>query len=296
MRKEAAKTERRSRGEELRRKSARNEKRIRAIRDKRTRAQDELELRVQQRTAELRQANEALQAEMRERQRVEAALRESEKDLRNLSSRLFAAHEEERRRIARELHDSVGQMLAATKFSLERKVSRMKKEKAPPGISLEEILVMMQNGIEETRRIMTNLRPSILDDLGIVATLSWFCRELQKVYAPIFIQKEIAIEEREIPEHLKIVVFRVLQEAVNNAVKHSRCTQAIIRLAKTKEGFELQIQDDGRGFDGEGVQKGLGLTSMKERIEFSGGNFVIESARGKGTIVKATWVTTKSEG
>jgi signal transduction histidine kinase len=289
MKKRTVTTERRSRGEELRRKRAENGKRMRTVQDKLTRAQDELELRVQQRTAELCQANEALQAEMRERQRVEEALRESEKDLRNLSSQLFTAHEEERRRIARELHDSIGQMLAATKFSLERRISQMEKEKAPPGISLEEILVMIQDGIDETRRIMTNLRPSILDDLGIVVTLSWFCREFQKVYAPILIQKEVAIAEGEIPEHLKIVVFRILQEAVNNVVKHSQCSQAIIRLAKTKEGFELQIQDNGRGFDGEGVQKGLGLTSMKERIEFSGGNFVIESTRGKGTIVKATW-------
>lgn len=132
---------------------------------------------------------------------------------RKISTQLFTAHEEERRRIARELHDRIGQMPAATQFSLDRKISQMKKDKAPPGISLEEILAMMQNGIEETRRIMTHLSPSILDDLGIVATMSWFCREFQKVYSHVRLQKEVTLEEKEVPEYLKIVVFRVLQEA-----------------------------------------------------------------------------------
>ena len=147
------------------------------------------------------------------RKRMEEALQESEKGLRLLSSQLLAAQENERKWIAQELHDSIGQTLVAIKFSLERKISQIGSGKAPPGISLEEILSMVQNGIEETRRMTTNLRPSILDDLGILATLNWFCREFQKIYPHFQIQKEIDIQEEEVPEDLKIVVFRILQEA-----------------------------------------------------------------------------------
>jgi signal transduction histidine kinase len=114
--------------------------------------------------------------ETTQRKKMEESLQESEKALRLLSSQLMMAQENERKWIARELHDSIGQTLTAVKFSLERKLSQMNPGKAPPGISLEDVLAMLQGGIEETRRIMTHLRPSLLDDLGIIATLNWICR------------------------------------------------------------------------------------------------------------------------
>jgi signal transduction histidine kinase len=225
----------------------------------------------------------------------EKALRRSEGELRRLSSRLLSAQEEERRRIALELHDSIAQSLAAIKFGLESKLSQMGKQSPPPGISLETIIATVQSGIEETRRIMTSLRPSMLDDLGIVATISWHCREFEAIYEGISIEKEISVEETEVPDSLKIVIYRIVQEALHNIAKHSRARLVGVFLAKRPGMIALTISDNGVGFDveqalaRERALKGLGLGSMKERTELSGGTFSIESHSGKGTTIRALW-------
>ena len=259
-------------------------------------AHDELEQRVKERTAELEEANRQLRRQMEERKRIEKALRESERRLRLLSSRLMTTQESERKWIAQELHDSIGQSLAAVKFGLERKLSQMGTGQAPPGgISLEDIISMVLSGIEETRRLMMNLRPSILDDLGILATINWFCREFQKIYSDIHIEKQIEIEEQEIPDPLKITLFRILQEALNNVAKHSKADHVLLSLRKEENKIHLILKDDGKGFDlnevtsRESTKRGLGLVSMKERVDLSGGTFDIKSAPGTGTTVRALW-------
>ena len=134
-----------------------------------------------------------------------------------------------------------------------------------------------------------DLRPSVLDDLGILATIGWFTREFQKVYSHISVEKQISVEENEIPDSLKTVLFRVLQEAMNNAAKHSKADLARLILRKTVDKIELSFEDNGEGFNIESSTKGLGLTSMRERTELSGGSFAIESTPGKGTTIKAYW-------
>jgi PAS domain S-box-containing protein len=223
------------------------------------------------------------------RKRAEEALRESENRLRLLSSQLISVQESERKRIAREIHDSIGQTLAAIKFGLESKLSQMGTGHAPPGVSIESIISLAQNGIEESRRIQMDLRPSILDDLGILATIGWFTREFQKVYSHIFVEKQISVEENEIPDSLKTVLFRVMQEAINNVAKHSQADLVRLFLHKVEDKIELKIEDNGMGFDLENYRKGLGLTSMRERTELSKGSFAIESTPGMGTTIKAQW-------
>ena len=223
------------------------------------------------------------------RKQMEGALMESEKELRLLSTQLLATQENERKWVAQELHDSIGQSLVAVKFALERKISQSGTGHTPPGISLEDILSMVQNGVEETRRIMTNLRPSILDDLGILATVNWFCREFQKVYPHIQIQRQIEVQEQEVPDRLKIVIFRILQEAMNNIAKHSRANTVGLGLARKNDRMILRIQDNGVGFEPENCPKGLGLSSMKERTQLSGGIFILESGPGKGTLLEVRW-------
>ena len=176
------------------------------------------------------------------------ASRSPEKELRHLSFQLLAAQENERKWIAQELHDSIGQTLVAVKFALERKISQSGTGKAPPGISMEDILAMVQSGVEETRRIMTNLRPSMLDDLGILATINWFCREFQRVYPHLELHRDIEVEEKEVPSQLKIVIFRILQEGMNNVAKHSRAKAVFLSLDKTPQTIELEIRDNGLGF------------------------------------------------
>jgi PAS domain S-box-containing protein len=226
-----------------------------------------------------------------ERKRMEEELRESESRLRLLSSELLTVQEAERKRIAREIHDSIGQTLAAIKFGLESKLSQMGAGAPPPGVSIENIISLAQNGIEESRRIQMDLRPSILDDLGILATIGWFTREFQKVYSHVSVEKEIQIEENSIPAALKTSLFRIIQEAMNNVAKHSKADLVRLILRKTADKIELSIKDNGAGFDLESIRQGLGLTSMRERTELSSGTFEIESAVGKGTTIRARWTT-----
>jgi signal transduction histidine kinase len=160
---------------------------------------------------------------------------------------------------------------------------------APPGVSIENIISLAQNGIEESRRIQMDLRPSILDDLGILATIGWFTREFQKVYSRVSVAKQISVEENEIPDSLKTVLFRVMQEAMNNVAKHSKAHLIRISLRKLRDKIELIIEDNGAGFEPESIKKGLGLTSMRERTELSGGSLTIESTPGMGTAIKAQW-------
>jgi signal transduction histidine kinase len=154
---------------------------------------------------------------------------------------------------------------------------------------------VVQDAVEEVRRISMNLRPSILDDLGILATISWFCREVEETYSGIRIEKRIHIDENDVPDSLRIVIYRLLQEALNNMAKHSQADLVHLALERIDENIELTVMDNGAGFDIEEVlseemsKRGLGLASMKERAELSGGSFLVESQKGVGTTVKASW-------
>jgi PAS domain S-box-containing protein len=228
------------------------------------------------------------------RKEAERALRDSEHRLRLLSSQLLVAQENERRRIAGDLHDSISASLSAIRFSVENIHDQAKQGTVGPE-SLELLITRIQQTIEDTRRIMADLRPSVLDDLGIVPATNWFCREFQKTYSCICIEKQIDIEEGDVPDSLKTPIFRIFQEALNNVAKHSKATLVNLCLRKTDHGVELIIQDNGQGFDPEKVvsqensRKGLGLTSMRERVELSHGSFSIESTGGKGTVIRASW-------
>ncbi len=259
-------------------------------------AHDELELRVEKRTAELVGANKTLQLEIKERERAEEELRNSEKELRLLSAKLLTAQEDERRRISRELHDSIGQSLSAVKFTVENVLQEIGEEGSGKGVQpLESTIRVVQGAVEEVRRIQKNLRPPTLDDLGLLATISWFCREFEEVYSDIRIEREIDLEEEDVPDPLKIVIYRVMQEALNNIAKHSRTKAVHLALRRTDSRVEMEIKDNGVGFDPEEVfsrnasERGLGLFSMKERTELSDGRFSIKASKGAGTTIRASW-------
>ena len=225
-----------------------------------------------------------------EHKRAAEKLGESEKQLRNLSSQLFNAQEKERKRIAQELHDGIGQVLAAIKFGVENVLQQIDRQTGDPAIkTLDTTVTLIQNAVEEVRRMSTDLRPSILDDLGILAALGWFMREFETIYSGIRIEKWIEIQEKDIPDPLKIVIYRVLQEALNNVAKHSRAERVFVFLRKTERAIELAVEDKGVGFDLENPRTGAGLASMRERVELSGGMFSLQSAKGKGTVIWATW-------
>jgi signal transduction histidine kinase len=259
------------------------------------RSHEELEIRVQERTEELQAINEQLRVENAERLRVEIELRESESQLRELSAALLNAQERERKLIAQEIHDSMGASLAAIKFKVENVLNEIYDDNPQAMVALESVIPIIQETIEEGRRIQMSLRPSMLDDLGLLATINWVCRQFESTYSNIHIKREIDIEEHEVPDSLKIVIYRVLQEALHNIAKHSKADRVNLMLRKMGAAVELGVQDNGQGFDpGEaqsriGTGRGLGLDSMRERAGLSGGSFSIESSKGAGTVIRATW-------
>lgn len=230
------------------------------------------------------------------RDHLEERVRERSQELEILSSRLISAQEEERKRIAGDLHDGIGQCLSAVKFIVESSLEQLT-GKAPESDlkSLQALIPLLQESSEEVRNIVMNLRPSILDDLGILATIGWFCRQFKAVYAHIRIEESIEIEEDRIPDSLKTILFRILQESMNNVVKHSRADQIEIRLGGNGDTIDLVVKDNGRGFDTARLkqiaasEKGFGITGMKERAELSGGIFELTSEVGRGTAVRAAW-------
>jgi signal transduction histidine kinase len=231
-----------------------------------------------------------------QRQRAEEAFRKSGEELRLLSSQLLMVQETERGRIARELHDGIGQSLSAIKFRVEDALGQLAKGSIESSASiLGNLIPVIQGTVEEVRRITMDLRPSTLDDLGILATIAWLCRAFQATYSNVEIKREISAEEGDVPDSLKIVVYRVLQEALNNVAKHSGADMVTIALAKKNNTIQLAIEDNGCGFDVEEArsvessERGFGLGSMKERTQLSGGTFVIKSVKGKGTFVRASW-------
>jgi PAS domain S-box-containing protein len=236
--------------------------------------------------------------EITELKRVENELRCSQEILRTLASRTLSAQEDERKRIALEVHDALGSSLSAIKFKVEEVLLRLRKDGTADGSiseSLKPLIPFIQDTIEETRRIQSELRPPILDDLGIVATLSWLCRRFRTIYSGIRVEQAVTIRDEDVPDHLKLSLLRIAQEAMNNISKYAQADSVYLGLRKVDDAIELSIRDNGVGFDPESLshreitKKGLGLSSMKERVEFSGGSFSVESAIGKGTVIKATW-------
>jgi PAS domain S-box-containing protein len=238
-------------------------------------SRDELDKRVKERTSELLQINETL---------------------RNLYSKLMSVQENERKRVALEVHDVLGSSLSAIKYKAEEAVFHLPLD-GPKDISipLEALTVLIQDTIAEGRRIQADLRPPHLDDLGIVAALSWFCRRFKTVYSAIEVGQEVTVREEEVPDHLKTDIFRITQEAMDNIGKHAQADSIFLGLHKVDKTIELFIKDNGEGIDpeilssGEIFKKGLGLSSMKERTKLSGGSFSIDSVKGKGTVIRVVW-------
>lgn len=218
-----------------------------------------------------------------------------ESAMRDLSSRLVDAQETERKLISQELHDSIGGKLTATKYSLEKIISELEQSSSSLVHPLEDLLSIVHDTIEETQRIYRNLHPSILDDLGLDAAIGSLCREFKEVYSRIAINLRIKIHEDLIPDSLKILIYRILQEAMNNIAKHSRADQVNVSLQQLEETVALVVEDNGIGFDMDGIQgketseKSFGLKNIKERTELFGGRLTVISTLGKGNVIRASW-------
>lgn len=230
-----------------------------------------------------------------DRKKSRDQLLESEKQLKYLSSKLLEVQENERRKVAAELHDNLGQLLTACKFNIENVLTRMDPLDSCHA-DLQSVVPMLQDAVEHVRSIYTQLRPSVLDDLGVAATLSWFCREFEKANPGIRVDREFDdVDERDIPDGLKLIIFRIVQEAMENIAVHSHADSASLSLFRMDRALNLYIRDNGQGFDVNramsltGTKTGAGLISIKRRAELSGGSLEIESALDHGTSVRVFW-------
>ena len=224
------------------------------------------------------------------------ALRRSETEVRLLSAQFMAAQELERQRIARELHDSISQALGSVKFSLEDCVGQIAAGATERAAStVRQISARIQAVVEEVRRISMNLRPSTLDDLGVLATLAWFTREFRAIYQQLNVELRLDVREEEIAVPVKTAIYRIVQEALNNVVSHSGARNVVLSLRRAAGQIELRVQDDGAGFQpgefgpADDSGRGLGLASMRERAELTGGRFALHAAAGAGTLLTVHW-------
>ncbi len=229
------------------------------------------------------------------RKNMESRLKKSEEILRFLSTQLLQAHENERKRIARELHDTVAQNLTGIKLYLSHRMDRYGEEGRLFNEDLLPAVEMAEQSIREVRRLINDLRPSCIDDLGILATVKWHCGQFQRRHPDILVIKNLDIQEDDIPDALKVVIYRLLQESLNNVAAHSRADRVDLTIQKKDGVLFFAFRDNGVGFDIQKAlafgqpEKGWGIIGMKERAELSGGLFNIDSSPKKGTRVLVSW-------
>ncbi len=208
-----------------------------------------------------------------------------------LLRRVVAAQEAERQRIARELHDEIGQSLTALGLGLRAASTVLRPDPEKAAQHLRQLESMTAQSLEELQRLIADLRPSHLDDLGLPAALRWYCGEIQN-RSSLQIKLEITGEIQDIPAQVKMALFRVAQEALTNVVRHARAKSACVRLHFLSDVVILEIQDDGRGFDQHLLERARraswGLLGMEERASLLGGKLELESEISQGTRVKVT--------
>jgi signal transduction histidine kinase len=224
-----------------------------------------------------------------DRRRAEEALQQNAARLRALTTRLAEVAENERQRLARELHDQLGQNLTALGINLNIIRSQVEEQPVTVRTRLDDSLSLIEQTAERIRDIMADLRPPVLDDYGLVAALRWYS-EQSGCRAGI----DIAIEGEEpsprLSAHIENALFRVAQEALTNVAKHARATQVSVTLNTRGDRVQLVVADNGIGFErpdrqSPGEQRGWGLLTMTERAEAVGGRCRVESQTGQGTRV-----------
>jgi PAS domain S-box-containing protein len=228
-----------------------------------------------------------------ENRNAEIALRAAAVSLQSLSRRLVQVEESERRRIAGELHDRVGQNLAALNINLDIVLGALG-ESAPQDVRvrLRDSLGLVDGTLQTIEDVMADLRPPLLEEYGLGAALGWYAEEFTKrTNIAVELQDQARERARQLPREAAVALFRVAQEALTNVAKHADAKHVWLRLEAEPSELRLAIRDDGTGFDAEAVAQTratrLGMTTMDERVIAAGGSLRVESAPGKGTTIKA---------
>lgn len=210
---------------------------------------------------------------------------------------LILAEENQRRRIARDLHDGLCQMLGVIKYRIES-LSAASGSTTP---GLDALAEELRRAIEEVRRVARNLAPTLLEDRGLVAALRSVCDDFQAMYPDVSLVAILDCSEQEVPAALRIAIYRIVQEALTNVGRHAGASEISLGLRMPGEGVHLCIEDNGRGFAtghpardlggdlSRSEGRGLGLSSMRQRVESTGGEFTFGARLGGGARVSATW-------
>jgi signal transduction histidine kinase len=213
-----------------------------------------------------------------------AALVHSRQELEALSARLVEAQEAERRSISRELHDEVGQTLGALLVDVGQLSKLVSPDDSLVQGQISRIKSAAETAVKSIRDIALLLRPPMLDDLGLIPALEWQGREVsRRSNMEVDVHSEFVSEQ---PDEVKVCIYRLVQEALNNAATHAEAKNAKVSVIQNSDKISVEIVDDGRGFDPQRV-RGMGILGMEERVRRLGGGLTMQSAPGKGTAVKA---------
>lgn len=212
-------------------------------------------------------------------------------ELRALSERATHAQEEERKRIARNLHDETSQSLSMLVINLEKLESELPTEAASLRPRLRQAHTLATRTLDDLRKIIYDLRPTMLDDLGLVSAVRWYARSVLEE-SGMQVSLDLPDNHMRLPEHLETELFRIAQEGVNNIARHANATQVVIRLSQAPNFVCLEMEDNGSGFDvaetanSALTEKRLGLLGIQERAALVGGEISIHSQPGQGTLLR----------
>lgn len=245
-------------------------------------ARDQLEQRVTERTSELSRTNDELTSEIKERQRAE-------RDLRNLSAKVLTIQDEERRRIARDLHDGVGQTITGALMAVSQASSCP--EPLPTGCKsgLQDVEDLLQQAVQEVRTVSHLLHPPLLDELGLLSAIQWYAEGFSK-RSRVKLTLEVDEQSQRFSPDVETGLFRIVQEGLTNVHRHSGAEAVHIRITSTSGRLTLSIKDDGKGIPSDALRitpngsQGVGLASMRERSALLGGTFDIKS-NSRGTLI-----------
>ena len=255
-----------------------------------------LEVLVEARTLELESANEQLQQEVTERIRAEKELTKSQEQFRELASHLQFIREEERSRIAREIHDELGQALTALKMDVHWLGLRLSTDQRILMDKIKSMSRIIDTTVQAVRRISSELRPGLLDDLGLSAAIEWQAYEF---CSRAGLQCEIRSEPEDIilNQSRSIALFRIFQEALTNIARHAHATRVEVVLQENTDTVEMEVRDNGKGITAEqlAASRSFGILGIRERVHSLGGELRISSAPDKGTTVHVSLPITVRE-
>ncbi|HEY3536601.1 MAG TPA: sensor histidine kinase [Trinickia sp.] len=246
-----------------------------------------LEKRVAARTSALAASNRDLMREVSDRKRAEHALRRSQAELRELAAISSSAREQEKRRIARELHDELAQTLATLRLEMDRLGEQQTTASGLPLPKLADMRSLVDEAVTSTRRIASDLRPAMLDDLGLAAAVQWLTEAFEQRHG---IDCELIVEpvDFDLDEPYASTAYRIVQESLTNVARHAQATRAWVSLLRENGQVVLRVRDNGVGFEPLARRKptSFGLAGLRERAYLVDGKLRIESAPGQGTTIE----------